>query len=90
MLKDILKQIGQQAGDSNGICKVGRIYRNMDKETSEAFVGVMQGAASTMDITRALNAEGIKVRRELVGEKRACFRGDNQNCCLKENFKASE
>lgn len=82
MLKDILNELKENAGKDVGLCKVGRIYASMDKETAEAFFSVMNGAASTMDITRALNSEGIAVRRELLGEKRACFRGENNNCCV--------
>lgn len=86
MLKDILKQLDSESTLSSR-CKVGRIYQEMEPDTAEAFKDVMCGGASTMDITRALNSEGISVRRELIGEKRACFRGENPACCMNEEEK---
>ena len=51
----------------------------LDDETKELLSSALKGSASTMAITRALNADGIDVRREHIGEKRACFTGENPN-----------
>jgi hypothetical protein len=83
-LKDTLKSIadGSLAGS---FCKFGKIYHGMDDDTKEAMRSAMASSASTMDICRALNDDGIKVRREFIGEKRKCFTSQSAACCLNQN-----
>lgn len=71
-------------------CKFGSIYMGMDPDTQELLSAALKSSASTMDITKALNSDGIQVRREHVGEKRMCFTGKNENCCLRNNNKESK
>ena len=80
MLKDVLK--GMASGGSVKLCKIGDIYQSMDKETQEAFVMAMRSDATTMDICRALKADGISVGREFLGSKRRCFKTNDPTCCL--------
>jgi hypothetical protein len=82
-LKDTLKSIADSSGMTS-LCKFGRIYVDMDDETKEALRSAMNSSASTMDICRALNDDGIKIRREFLGEKRKCFSSISaaSNCCL--------
>jgi hypothetical protein len=42
----------------------------------------MRSDATTMDICRALKADGIQVGREFLGAKRQCFKTDDPTCCL--------
>lgn len=80
MLKDVLKNMAQ--GNSVKLCKIGEIYTSMDKETQEAFTLAMKSDATTMDICRALKAEGIQVGREFLGAKRRCFKIGDPSCCI--------
>jgi hypothetical protein len=82
-LADTLKSIADNSGDAL-LCKFGRIYKNMDKDTQNALRSAMNSSASTMDICRALNDDGIKIRREFLGEKRKCFSSTStaSACCL--------
>ncbi len=80
MLKDVLKEMA--SGGSIKLCKIGDIYQSMDKETQEAFVMAMRSDATTMDICRAMKAEGISVGREFLGAKRQCFKTNDPTCCL--------
>jgi hypothetical protein len=83
-LRDRLKRLAEKSGVNGKICKFGNIYISLEQETREAFECAMTSGATTMDITRALNEDGIKVRREYVAEKRKCFREENLECCLKK------
>ena len=82
-LKDTLKLIADKSG-MGSMCKFGKIYSDMDAETKEALRSAMTSSASTMDICRALNDDGIKIRREFLAEKRKCFSSISaaSNCCL--------
>jgi hypothetical protein len=71
-------------------CKFGTIYLGMDEDTQQLLTAALKSSAKTMDITKALNADGIQVRREHVGEKRACFTENNENCCLRNKNKESK
>lgn len=82
MLKDVLQNMAK--GNSVKLCKIGDIYQSMDKETQEAFMLAMKSDATTMDICRALRAEGISVGREFLGAKRQCFKTNDPTCCLYE------
>lgn len=79
-LKDAFKEL---ISPTSNRCKFGIIYEGFDDETKEAFNEVLLSSATTQDITRALNADGIKIRREFVGEKRSCFTDPDKPCCLK-------
>jgi hypothetical protein len=80
-LKESLRDLARGT-EYKKYCKFGGIYMGLDDETKELLSSALKGSASTMAITRALNADGIDVRREHIGEKRACFTGENPNCCL--------
>jgi hypothetical protein len=80
MLKDILKSMAE--GGNPKFCKLGEIYRSMDKETQEAFSLVLRSDATTMDICRALKSDGIQIGREFLGAKRRCFKTNDPTCCL--------
>lgn len=82
-LKDTLKQLATSP-KSVGLCKFGAIYTNFDKETKAAFKEVLLSSATNQDITRALCDDGIKIRREFVGEKRNCFTDPEKKCCLRQ------
>lgn len=80
MLKDVL--IDMANGGAVKLCKIGEIYNSMDEETRSAFSLAMKSEATTMDICRALKADGISVGREFLGAKRRCFKNDDPTCCL--------
>lgn len=85
-LKDALISITENNGSHGGLCKFGRICVDLDLETQHALRAAMISSASIMEITRALNDDGIKVRREFVGQKRHCFTNPDSNCCLETKF----
>jgi hypothetical protein len=82
-LKDTLNSIADNSVNGS-LCKFGRIYVDMDDDTQNALRSAMNSGASTMDICRALNDDGIKIRREFLGEKRKCFSSISTSsaCCL--------
>lgn len=80
-LKESLRDLAKGT-EYRKYCKFGGIYMGLDSETQELLSSALKSSASTMAITRALNADGIDVRREHIGEKRSCFTGENPNCCL--------
>lgn len=91
-LKDTLQALAAKP-NGLGYCKFGGIFINLDKETQQAMADVLRSGASTLDITRALNSDGISIRREFVGEKRRCFNDPNVVCCLgdkRPSFPAEE
>lgn len=85
MLKDSLKQLIQNNQGRSRDCKLGKIIQSQDTETAEVIVEALISDASTMGIVRALNADGINLSREYLGEKRAtCFKNPDmaEKCCL--------
>jgi hypothetical protein len=88
-LKDTLLSLASKP-DGLGYCKFGAIFINQDKELQDALTEVLRSGASTLDITRALNNDGISIRREFVGEKRRCFKDPNIICCLGDKRPAFE
>lgn len=80
MLKDNLLKIATE--QSTKTCKLGNIYKSLDKETKNALVEALRSEATTMDICRALNADGIRIGREFLGSKRVCFKTGAPTCCL--------
>lgn len=83
-LKETLRAIAVDV-EYKKYCKFGAIFMGLDEETQDLLAVACKGNASTLEITRALNADGIEVRREHVGEKRRCFMETNPNCCLERN-----
>lgn len=81
-LKETFKSLSGESF-ALGLCKFGSIYEDFDPETQEAFRDVLLSPVSTQKITRALNDDGIKIRREHVGDKRRCFLDINKKCCLR-------
>ena len=84
MLKDALKAVAK--GSSKKVCKFGSITNSLDSETRDALIIAMSSEASTMDITRALCADGHSIGRDVVGAKRACFKDPSLNCCIRETI----
>ena len=82
-LKDTLSALAAKP-NGLGYCKFGVIFINQDTDTQSAMTDVLRSGASTLDITRALNADGISIRREFIGEKRRCFNDPSIICCLGE------
>ena len=85
-LRDALIDITERNGSIGGLCKFGRICVSLDIETQDALKAAMISSASIMEITRALNDDGIKIRREFGGQKRQCFTNPNADCCLKNSL----
>jgi hypothetical protein len=81
-LKDTLTELARTPAINESVCKFGNFYLSLDGETREVLVVALRSGASTMDITRALVADGFKIRREFLGEKRKCFKDPNVQCCL--------
>ncbi|MDA1122518.1 MAG: hypothetical protein O2887_18880 [Bacteroidetes bacterium] len=82
-LKDTFdKLLSQSPYGRRGLCKMGRIYVDFDEETQKSFKEVMLSGAATTAITKALNQDGIGIRREFVAIKRKCFTQPGQECCL--------
>lgn len=85
MLKDVLKQIVDNPEGQSRDCKLGKIISSQDEETAELLIKALAGPASTMSLVRALSADGIKLSREYLGEKRSsCFKNPDSidKCCL--------
>ncbi len=85
-LTENLKALMDGAGVVN-LCKFGSIYKSLPEEERKLLGQVLCSGATTMDITRALNVDGIKIRREFVGEKRKCFLNNDIPCCLGDERK---
>lgn len=82
MLKDALNGLIEKAeSGKTRDCKLCSVIASQDKETSQIIVKALQSNASTMSIVRAMNAEGILISREYVGERRrVCFRTPDSKC----------
>lgn len=82
MLKDALTGLIEKAeSGKTKECKLCGVISSQDAETSDIIIKALQSQASTMSIVRALNAEGINVSREYVGERRkVCFRNPDSKC----------
>jgi hypothetical protein len=80
-LKDTLNLIANSSQCAS-LCKFGRIYTGMDEDTQDALRSAVTSGATTMDICRALNDDGIKIRREFLAEKRKCFSSHSASCCM--------
>lgn len=88
-LKDTLVSLSSKSA-SKGYCKFGAIWIDQDEETQQALTDALRSGASTLDITRALNQDGIAIRREFLGEKRRCFNDPEIICCLADRRPAFE
>lgn len=82
-LKDRLIEISGNSASSRDYCKFGQIYLSLDEETQQALVAALRSSATSVDIAKALSADGYKTRREFVGQKRQCFTNPEVECCLK-------
>lgn len=80
-LKDTLNLIASSSQRAS-LCKFGKIYTGMDAETRDALRSALDSDATTMDICRALNDDGIKIRREFLADKRKCFSSQSPSCCM--------
>lgn len=80
-LKDTLNLIVSNSKCAS-LCKFGGIYTRMDEDTRDALRSAMTSGATTMDICRALNDDGVKIRREFIAEKRKCFSTYSALCCM--------
>jgi len=65
--------------DADNKCNVCRAVGNMDKETKEAFIEVMNSNVTIKAITDAVVAEGVQVSRFTLGEaRRECIHGSKE------------
>lgn len=62
-------------------CAVGNIMEKMDKETKAAFVEVMCSSVGHKTISDALSLEGLKISRDAVRMRRACFAEATKSQC---------
>ena len=53
----------------------------MDEETKEAFIEIMLSTVGDKTIADALTSEGLKVSREAIRLRRACFTDNGKNQC---------
>jgi hypothetical protein len=83
MLKDALR-VAIENSNKKKECKISEIMSSLDEETKLSFVEAMASNAKTTDITRALNANGIQVGREFLGQKRECFKEMSKDCCVRQ------
>ena len=85
MLKDALSSlISNQSKQQQ--CKLGKILCSLDPEESQLLVDALKSNISTMSLIRTLKSEGINLSREYLGEKRNCFKNNEESktCCMKE------
>lgn len=80
-LKENLKTIIENS-HTKSLCKFGRIYKELPEDEKSLLVQVLKSEASHMEIAKALNSDGIHIRREFVAEKRKCFTDTSMECCL--------
>ena len=85
MLKDELLRLKEDSGPNGNLCSIARAYQKMDSETQVIFLEVMNSAAYTTDIARALRSDGIMCSRDTLSRKRKCFKNQNPECCMVEN-----
>lgn len=85
MLKDALR-IAVEKSNAKKVCKISEIMASLDEETKLSFVEAMASNAKTTDLTRALNANGIQIGREFLGQKRECFKDTSKDCCMRQTI----
>lgn len=76
-LAEILTSLISEAENKCSVCKAAH---NMDKETKEAFIEVMNSSVTIKSIMDAVSTEGVQVSRFTLGEaRRECIHG-NREC----------
>lgn len=88
MLKDALNSLKATQGKQQ-LCKLGRLVIDLEDEESQLLVDILRSDVSTMNLVRTLKSEGISLSREFLGEKRNCFKDDDEarTCCIAERLK---
>lgn len=88
MLKDALNSLKATQGKQQ-LCKLGKLVLDLDDEESQLLVDILRSDVSTMNLVRTLKSEGISLSREFLGEKRNCFKDDDEarTCCIAERLK---
>lgn len=76
MLKDKLLSL-----TSTKFCAVGLIMEKMDKETKAAFAEAMCSSVGDKTISNVLSSEGLKISREAIRLRRACFTEEGSKEC---------
>lgn len=87
MLKDALNSLKATQGKQQ-LCKLGRLVIDLEDEESQLLVDILRSDVSTMNLVRTLKSEGISLSREFLGEKRNCFKDDDEarTCCIAERL----
>ncbi len=88
MLKDALNSLKATQGKQQ-LCKLGKLVLDLEDEESQLLVDILRSDVSTMNLVRTLKSEGISLSREFLGEKRNCFKDDDEarTCCIAERLK---
>lgn len=88
MLKDALNSLKATQGKQQ-LCKLGKLVIDLEDEESQLLVDILRSDVSTMNLVRTLKSEGISLSREFLGEKRNCFKDDDEarTCCIAERLK---
>lgn len=88
MLKDALNSLKATQGKQQ-LCKLGRLVLDLEEEESQLLIDILRSDVSTMNLVRTLKSEGISLSREFLGEKRNCFKDDDEarTCCIAERLK---
>lgn len=68
-----LAQLLLGAINEQDTCKFGALIDSLSKEEQEAFDVALRSNLPTSRIARILNAEGHKINRIFLGEKRKCY-----------------
>jgi|Laugrefa1bdmlbdn_1035148.scaffolds.fasta_scaffold00788_8 hypothetical protein len=88
MLKDALNSLKATQGKQQ-LCKLGRLVIDLEDDESQLLIDILRSDVSTMNLVRTLKSEGISLSREFLGEKRNCFKDDDEarTCCIAERLK---
>lgn len=88
MLKDALNSLKATQGKQQ-LCKLGKLVLDLEDEESRLLVDILRSDVSTMNLVRTLKSEGISLSREFLGEKRNCFKDEDEarTCCIAERLK---
>jgi hypothetical protein len=87
MLKDALNSLKATQGKQQ-LCKLGRLVTDLEDDESQLLIDILRSDVSTMNLVRTLKSEGISLSREFLGEKRNCFKDDDEarTCCIAERL----
>jgi hypothetical protein len=88
MLKDALNSLKATQGKQQ-LCKLGKLVLDLEDEESQLLIDILRSDVSTMNLVRTLKSEGISLSREFLGEKRNCFKDEDEarTCCIAERLK---